>query len=231
MTLIKPGSPEYEKLLGQSVQKTTDEQRGVLYPYWRQAKVVSVSESDPTCTIELGGDGTVDIGGVKFIRHLYRPQVGDWVWVMQNGSSNIVVGMIGDLQAPRPSGWTDQVNTSENTTSTSYTDLATYGPEIANILLYKDELVWIEVSAIMSNTGGPGHAAAITPVVSGADSLTAFDTNSAQAQDLGAYMVSRRTLWTVTTTGLHTFTAKYKVINPSTGTFANRRINVEVAGG
>jgi hypothetical protein len=91
MSLILPGSRAYKKLLNQSVAKTTDEQRGVLYPYLRQALVVAIDASTLSCTIELGGDSTVDIGGVKVL-HDYVPRINDIVWVLQNGTSYLIVG-------------------------------------------------------------------------------------------------------------------------------------------
>ncbi len=227
MSLILPGTPAYDKYLMDQVAR---EQKGLLYPYWRQAKVVTCSTSDATCTIEIGGDTSVDIGGVKFIRHAYRPQVGDWVWVMQNGSSFIIVGMVGEGQSPAPSAWTDQVSVLEGTTSTSYTDLATYGPEIANILLYKDEKVWVEIETLLDCPGGNGHAAVMSFTITGASSLSLFDTNAIQWQATAPGTSSRKTLYTIQNTGLHTFTAKYKAINPSSGNFNQRRINVEIAG-
>ncbi len=99
MTLILPGSPEYKKLLGQSVQKTTDEQHGVLYPYWRQAQVVATDPATKTCTIEVGGDTSVDIGGIKAAAS-YVPHVNDMVWLMQNGSSYFVVAGHVDTKLP-----------------------------------------------------------------------------------------------------------------------------------
>jgi hypothetical protein len=122
-----------------------------------------------------------------------------------------------------------QVATSETTTSTSYTDLATSGPA-ATVTLVAGQGCLVIVSARMSHsTGGSGNATYMSFAVSGAESASANDNDAvlSLASSNSEQTGSRVTWYVAGVTGTHTFTAKYKITNPGTGTFRERRIVVK----
>lgn len=116
------------------------------------------------------------------------------------------------------------VNTAETTSSTSFTDLATSGPEVT---LTTGTKALIIIAAQLSNdTAGSFCAAAVD--ISGATTSAAGDTRrlmyeSSSANDVLAsswvYVVSGLTA------GSNTFTLKYRV-NGGTGTFSNRVLSI-----
>ena len=225
-----PGTPAYERILEKMAQRSVEfAKTNVLL--WRQGTVVALSTSDPTVSVQLGGDTSQQIDAVHFLRD-YRPQLNDSVSIMQNGSDLLIIGTTSN---PAPRVLSAQVTTTETRTSTTYGDLATTGPTITNMLLYAGDQVAIEVNANIACDPPGGFAALISPQVSGAGSLSALDTNAAKSQQgvsgggaSGASQVSRITVWEIPTTGLYTFTCKYRVINATTGYFSLRRINVQI---
>ena len=115
----------------------------------------------------------------------------------------------------------DAVATSETTASTSYTDLATAGPEVT---VTTGTLVQVTVSAFLQNNTATA-VSFMTFEVSGASTITADDARSLAFQSSasgGQGRFSRVFLATVTA-GSNTFTAKYRV-SAGTGTVAGRQI-------
>jgi hypothetical protein len=124
-----------------------------------------------------------------------------------------------------PANDTATVATSQTTTSTSYTDLATAGPAVTVTTGTKALVI---VSAFMQS---PSSAFAYTSfAVSGATTIAASDNYAFRGRVDGdnnqgiRINASRATVVTLTA-GSNTFTAKYKV-DSGTGTFANRDIFV-----
>lgn len=119
---------------------------------------------------------------------------------------------------------TSNVNTSQTTASTTYTDLATVGPTVT-ATTGTSALVFI--SSTM-NTSSSGQNVYTSYAVSGASSVTATDDRAVLLQAAAANQAIRAThayLETGLTAGSNTFTAKYRVTG-GTGTYSNRRIAV-----
>lgn len=128
---------------------------------------------------------------------------------------------VNSIAARTPTG--DAINTSETTTSTSFTDLATIGPTVT-VTTGTSALVF--QTARVANTGGlssyMGHA------VSGATTLSPSVDNSLIA-DPGSGNLQRSSALAFRagdlTAGTNIFTAKYQV-DGGTGTFSYRRLVV-----
>ena len=122
---------------------------------------------------------------------------------------------------------TATVATSQGTTSATYTDLATVGPEVTVTTGTKALVI---VSGEMYDTtanGSPYMAFA----VSGATTVAAADLYALTVGPVAATVpdaigASRATLLTGLTAGSNVFTSKYRRANAGTGTFANRTISV-----
>lgn len=116
----------------------------------------------------------------------------------------------------------DTVDTSETTTSTSYVDLATVGPQITATTGDKALLLY----AVQMNNSVSGSASLASWAVSGASAVSAGDATSlnvdtaANFQDVRAADIRRVT---GLTGGSNTFTLKYKV-SANTGTFQRRHL-------
>lgn len=117
---------------------------------------------------------------------------------------------------------TDVVTTSQDTTSTSYTDLATVGPDVT---ADTGPQALVIVRGAISNSGT--GSSRMSYAVSGASSVVAAD-----AQCVGVFgtagtgaLASDVSLITGLTPGSNTFTAQYRV-SSGTGTFSTRRITV-----
>lgn len=119
----------------------------------------------------------------------------------------------------------DIVETSESTTSTTYTDLATTGPTVtldtgARALIYV-------TGDVTNNTAG--QSGRMTFEVSGASSITPNDVRALRVTipsvtGTGNVRASVPTILAITA-GSNTFTAKYRA-SGGTATFANRRLFV-----
>lgn len=117
------------------------------------------------------------------------------------------------------------VATSQTTTSTSYTDLATSGPAVT---------VTTGTKALVTVGGGLGANTAgeypsMSFAVSGASTVAASDTTRLQVSEPfngDGMNLSRTAYVTGLTAGANTFTAKYKSGSGTTVTFANRNITV-----
>jgi len=118
----------------------------------------------------------------------------------------------------------DTVDSSEATTSTSYTDLATAGPVVSTITT--GPLALLMYAAHMSNGGT--STCFVGWEISGATSTSASDTTAislqgaASNQDIRMSNVRRLT---GLTPGAQTVTLKYRVTS-NTGTYKNRHIIV-----
>lgn len=115
------------------------------------------------------------------------------------------------------------VNTSETTTSTSYTDLATVGPAVSS--LATGALAIVVVTGLLQNSSA-GAISSIGVDVTGASSVSATDASalryeSGNASDLA--QMSHTILYGGLTPGANTFTCKYKC-STGTSTFVNRRL-------
>lgn len=115
------------------------------------------------------------------------------------------------------------VQTSQTTTSTSYTDLATAGPTLTTLTTGDTALIFI--NAYMANdTAGAKCYAAVD--VSGATSSSPSDQRAIRLESSAANDEARfGTVWLYTglTPGGNTFKMQYRV-TAGTGTFANRSI-------
>jgi hypothetical protein len=115
------------------------------------------------------------------------------------------------------------VATSQTTTSTSYTDLATVGPAVT---LLMGSAVLLIVTAEVDTTGA-GVVPRMGFAISGASTLAATDTWGLKVDAGAACLIqaSFAVLVTGLTPGTNIFTAKYRV-SSGTGTFLNRGIVV-----
>lgn len=113
-----------------------------------------------------------------------------------------------------------RVDTSQTTTSTSFTDLATAGPAVT-VTTGTSALVWVGARANCSTTNNSIMGFAI----SGASTVAGDDTKSYWVA--GTNPVASGALFLVTglTAGSNIFTCKYKV-NADTGTWQYRTITV-----
>lgn len=73
-------SPE----LGQNLQ----------YAQLRQGVITAINAPDNTCSLNLSGDITTVVTGVKCLMS-YQPVVGDTIWIVKSGSDMIGLGKIG----------------------------------------------------------------------------------------------------------------------------------------
>lgn len=124
---------------------------------------------------------------------------------------------------PRASD-TAAVDTSQTTTSTSYTDLATAGPAVT---LTTGTKAWVTLSAgIFQNSDI--FESLMSFAVSGATTRAAADDDALSAipsANGDGVQASFTMLVTGLTAGSNVFTAKYRVLG-GTGTFRNRKISV-----
>ncbi len=116
------------------------------------------------------------------------------------------------------------VGTTQTTSSTSFTNLATAGPAVT---VTTSTRALVIVSAEISN--GSNNSTFMSFQVSGATSLAADDSRSFRYRDSTTnaeqYQGSRAVFLTSLNAGSNTFTAKYRVIG-GTGTYSYREINV-----
>lgn len=120
----------------------------------------------------------------------------------------------------------DYVATSQSTTSTSYTDLATVGPSVT---IDMDAFVIIRVSAQIEISAATGFGL-MSFAVSGATTLAASDTRAVGVQGTHdrkfTYYVALDN--TSINSGSNTFTAKYRADTAVTATFVDREISAVV---
>jgi hypothetical protein len=113
------------------------------------------------------------------------------------------------------------VATSETSTSTAYTDLATGGPAVT---LTTGTVALVTISATQYNNTN-GNSTSTSFGVSGATTLAASDTYSISQGTNGGFSIARTVRISGLTAGSNTFTMKYKV-SATTGTWFNRDITV-----
>lgn len=116
------------------------------------------------------------------------------------------------------------VDASETTTSTSFVDLATVGPQVT-VTSGVRAIVWYASQVSNSGAGGISRVAidiSGATTQSGQDSQSLFFESTA-AND--AYNASQVVFFDTLTGGSNTFTLKYRV-SAGTGTFTRRRIVV-----
>lgn len=116
---------------------------------------------------------------------------------------------------------TAAVSTSETTTSTTYTDLATAGPSVS-LTTGTQALVWIAAS--LSNSSSSSFSAATTDI-SGATTAGGGIANAVVNYGTLANRFGVCWLATGLTSGVNAFKINYRV-NAGTGTFADRSITV-----
>lgn len=122
-----------------------------------------------------------------------------------------------------------EINTSQTTTSTSYADLATVGPQVT-VTTGTQAVVWWE--AQMSNSSS-ATATRCGVAVSGATTLAASDNQDNYIDGLPAANQLRASTFqhfnsaagTALTAGSNTFTMKYKV-SSGTGSYTDRQLLV-----
>jgi len=121
------------------------------------------------------------------------------------------------------------VATSQTSTSTSYTDLATAGPA-ATVTIGRSGMALVFLSAeLRGSTFASGYSTYYAFAVSGASTVAAVDSMSIRWQpavNAGLNQCGNNFLVTGLTPGSNTFTAKYKVDGAYTGTWVERRIAV-----
>jgi hypothetical protein len=114
-----------------------------------------------------------------------------------------------------------EVLTSQTTTSTSYTDLATVGPAVT-VTTGTSAIVLITTQASPS-VQGPN--ACMSCAVSGATTIAASDSFRAVGGDPYETSVASTNKYTTLTAGSNTFTAKYRATT-STARFQNRTLTI-----
>ena len=120
-----------------------------------------------------------------------------------------------------------EVLTSQTTTSTTYTDLATVGPTV-EVEVGANGMALVAIFGYLQISVASGETVFIGVAVSGATTVAANDNRAIRYQSwtTGAFGQHGATfLFTGLTPGLNTFTLKYRTTS-GTGTFQNRRIAV-----
>lgn len=69
-------------------------------------KGVVTAVSLPSVSVQIGGDTTTTISGVRFLDH-YSPVVGDTVFISKQGSEIVIHGQMAVTQAASAHGWTN----------------------------------------------------------------------------------------------------------------------------
>lgn len=120
---------------------------------------------------------------------------------------------------------TDQVTTEETTTSASYDNLGTVGPDVAVSLEAGQNCLIVLSCGLFIDTSPAGARARMSFAVSGAETIAASNNDSIFTSVPADYVPGEKTtLFTATAGGSYTFTAKYLQAGTVTATFANRRI-------
>lgn len=165
----------------------------------------------PTAAAGVTINGTITALATNGFASLVKTATNTWSYMPPGGGAAV-------------SG-TATVATSQTTTSTSFTDLATGGPAVT-LTTGTKALVSI---GVQMGTGTTGASIAMgfgitgsTTVAASNDYATAIDTCTANFINPGALTV----IVTGLTAGSNTFTAKYKTQSATTGTFRYRWITV-----
>jgi hypothetical protein len=115
----------------------------------------------------------------------------------------------------------DLIATSETSTSTSYTNLATTGPTVAATTSAS------AIVAIYANMSNPTNPIWMSYGITGATTNAENDNRAIQLQAAGGQRVGATFFHSaILTPGSNTFTAKYRVSTSGTGTWSDRRLMV-----
>ena len=135
--------------------------------------------------------------------------------------SSTATGLKWGTPVVAPASASATVAANQSTSSTTYTDLVTVGPEVT-ITTGTKALVILNTIAFSSTTG---LFAGATYEVSGATTIAADDTLKVSNGATSASRISAASRLTTLTAGSNTFTMKYKS-NGATANFINREIIV-----
>lgn len=113
-----------------------------------------------------------------------------------------------------------EVGTDQSTSSASFTDLATAGPDVT---LTVNTKVKVTFSAMIYTADGGRMAVD----VSGTTTVAPSDSHAMTVYDASGFETSRVIYFSGLTPGSTTFTAKYKRLDAGTAHFLNREILVE----
>lgn len=116
----------------------------------------------------------------------------------------------------------------ETTTSTTYANLTTVGPNVTLTLVAGQGCLVIMNVQMGHSIGGAGHASYTSFAVSGAETQAASDSDAAGSlvTQYGGTTSSIVAWYVAGVTGSHTFTMKYKVTD-GTGYFRDRKLIVK----
>lgn len=138
-----------------------------------------------------------------------------------NDGTGIGTGAIGSTKLNLTGSQAAVVLTSQTTTSTSYTDLATAGPSVT-VTVNASGLVLVGSHLELYTSGANEARAAVT--LSGANAVSADDDQMCVANGSGTVQAKGGVrLYTGLTAGSTTFKLQYRV-SASTGTFLRRRL-------
>lgn len=179
-----------------------------------------------TLTVTVAG---TNMAGLAY-NPAYLPLIGDIVAVLNSGPNWYVLGStVTTLARTLPVGAI--VQTAQNCTSFSFTDLATVGPQVTAIVGASGQVA-VDISAQLAATTGNG--AVIGVALSGANTLAADSARAWNQVNETASVttnpsVTRRVLFTGLNQGSTVFTLKYAVIGTSSTTVSirNREISVQ----
>lgn len=137
-------------------------------------------------------------------------------------ANRIIVGAGMNLIAERPI-LDDIIETAETTASTSYTDLATVGPQIT---IETGTRAFVVVNCQIANTNS-GARNFVGFTVSGETTTAASDNTSLEWMTDAATQRTRNSVYNLVTVnpGINVFTMVYRV-DAGTGTFRRRRLQV-----
>jgi hypothetical protein len=135
------------------------------------------------------------------------------LWLEQNPPSVPISSVLGFQQFTAQSA--TKISTNEATNSTTYTDLATTGPEITGLPDGKYVIFFGAYGRCSSNAGGARMSVDV-------DGVGAHDADAATWNVTDAAPGSTACLKTLSNAGNNTLTAKYRTDSTMTGTFADR---------
>jgi len=119
------------------------------------------------------------------------------------------------------------VSTSQNTTSTSYADLTTVGPQVTvHLESGQSALLIAEAMSFVSAEGSTAVIYSVDVAGPSTSDLAAADANGVENGNAKWTPGTKHTLFTATAAGDHVCTMKYKVIGAITGNWKERRLTV-----
>lgn len=181
-------------------------------------------------TINVAG-GTVTNIPVMSTADSIMLAVGDVVGMLRFKSTYFILGRIGPPGAGAALGIrAAKVTTSQTTTSTSYTDLATVGPQLTNVYIGSSRRCLVFIAAACAATN---DLAAFNVAVSGASTIAPSSVEDGYIGGGGTNVIQGGIATFLLlgaaeglNAGLNTFTMKYKSVNGSTVAFLNRKMAV-----